>query len=109
VKFLVDANLPRALVAWLSEEGADAQYVDDLLTPPAADDDIWNLAVAGRYVVVSKDADFASRATRDPAVRVVWIRCGNLKLTASKEWFSTRSGAMRGLLQIDSEDVIELR
>lgn len=109
MKPLIDANLPRALASWLSAGGDDAKYVDDLLAPPAADNDIWNLAVADGYVVVTKDADFATRATHDRRVRVVWVRCGNLKLAAFQAWFAARSDAMRGLLLIDSEEVIELR
>jgi predicted nuclease of predicted toxin-antitoxin system len=108
VKFLVDANLPRALTSWLADGGNEAFYVDDLLAAPAADDDIWKLAAANAFVVVSKDSDFAVRAARDADVRVVWIRCGNLKLSVFKEWFAARSEAMHRLLGM-GEQVIELR
>lgn len=111
MKFLIDANLPRALAAWIAaggDAGDDVAYIDDLLSPPAADDDIWNLALAQGAVVVTKDADFAVRAARDDRVRVVWIRCGNLKLKLFEAWFAARTEAMRRLLAMD-ERVVELR
>lgn len=108
MRFLVDANLPRALAAWLAEDGDEATYVDDLLAPPARDEDIWDLAVSRDYVAVSKDSDFAARAARDQRVRVVWIRCGNLKLAVFQGWFLTRRDAMRRLLEMD-ERVVQLR
>ncbi len=40
MKFLVDANLPRVLATWLAADGDEAGHADDLLQPPAADDDI---------------------------------------------------------------------
>ncbi|MCL4716827.1 MAG: DUF5615 family PIN-like protein [Hyphomonadaceae bacterium] len=108
MKFLVGANLPPALARWLAEGGDEAVYVDHLITPPGADDAIWDLAVAQGFVIVSKDADFAARVARDQAVRVVWVRCGNLKLSLFRAWFANRADAMRRLLQMD-ERLIELR
>jgi predicted nuclease of predicted toxin-antitoxin system len=108
VRYLVDANLPRALTGWLAANGDEAFYVDDLLAPSAADALIWDLAVAQSYVIVSKDADFAVRATRDQRVQVVWLRCGNLKLAPFEAWFQARHEAMLRLLQMN-EGVVELR
>ena len=108
MKFLVDANLPRALATWLAAGGDDASYVDDLLTAPARDQDIWALAALQGLVIVTKDADFAGKAMRAEAAQVVWVRCGNLKLSAFKQWFEDRAEAMRRLLAM-GERVIELR
>jgi predicted nuclease of predicted toxin-antitoxin system len=108
VKYLVDANLPRALAGWLASDGDEAFYVDDLLAPPAADDGIWALAAARELIIVSKDADFAARAARDHQVRVVWIRCGNLKLRAFEAWIDARRAALRRQLD-DGERLVELR
>lgn len=108
MKFLVDANLPRPLTQWLAVEGDEALYVDDLLPPPARDDAIWNLALERDCVIVSKDADFADLAIRDQRVRVVWIRCGNLKIKFFEVWFSARREGMRRLL-LSNEHLIELR
>ncbi len=108
MKYLVDANLPRALTKWLAADGDEAAYVDDLLAPPADDDDIWELAADRGAIIVSKDADFATRAARDDRVRVVWIRCGNLKLSVFETWIAARSSALRSLIA-EGERLIELR
>lgn len=108
MKFLVDANLPRALTGWLRIPGHEALYVDDLLQPPAKDDAIWKLAAERGLVIVTKDADFAAKAARDASVRVVWVRCGNLKLDVFQVWFGSRADAMHRLLGM-GEQVVELR
>lgn len=108
MKFLVDANLPRALAQWLAADGDETLYVDDILAPPAADDDIWALAQDRDLIVVSKDSDFAARAVRDSRVRVVWIRCGNLKLNVFETWIAARRPALRRSL-LEGERLIELR
>lgn len=108
MKFLVDANLPAALAGWLAEDGHDAAHVDDLLHPPADDDAIWILAAQTGRIVITKDVDFAQRAARDTTVQIVWVRCGNLKLTAFRPWFAARREAMCALLDL-GERVIELQ
>jgi hypothetical protein len=34
------------LTGWLAARGEEAVYVDDVLSPPAKDDDIWEFAAA---------------------------------------------------------------
>lgn len=108
MKFLVDANLPDAMVRWLWAEHDHAAYVDDLLPVASRDDAIWELARTQGMVVLSKDADFAVRAVRELTVQVVWIRCGNLKLRAFEAWFVSRMPTMRRLLDL-GEHLVELR
>jgi len=59
VNFLVDAQLPRQMAAWLTAAGCDAVYTLDL---PAgnrtADDQINDVADREQRVVVTKEADF---------------------------------------------------
>lgn len=44
----------------------------------ATDEDIWSHALKIGAIIVSKDQDFAERATRDAVgAQVVWIRLGN--------------------------------
>jgi predicted nuclease of predicted toxin-antitoxin system len=108
VKYLVDANLPRDLARWLASDSDEALYVDDLLTSPATDAEIWDLAARDGLIIVSKDADFAARAVRDERVRVVWIRCGNVKLRPFEAWVAARREAMRRLID-EGERLVELR
>ncbi|MET0183486.1 MAG: DUF5615 family PIN-like protein [Caulobacterales bacterium] len=108
MKFLIDANLPRALAQWLVSDEDEAFYVDDLLKPPATDNDIWAHASAGNFIIISKDADFAARAVRDGSVRIVWVRCGNLKLNVFEAWIAARRANMLRSLE-EGEHLIELR
>jgi len=78
VKFLVDANLPPALCAWLSERGHDATAVRDVGLRDAEDDPIWDWAVAHRAIIATKDEDFHQRRSRrEDGPQVLWIRIGN--------------------------------
>lgn len=79
MRFLLDAQLPPALVRHLKALGHQAEHVFDIGLVGASDAEIWARASADRAVILSKDDDFADRA-RDPAAKgqVVWIRLGNV-------------------------------
>ncbi len=72
MNFLVDAQLPRRMTAWLTAAGCDARHTLDL---PAgnrtADDQINDVADQEQRVVVTKDADFVDSHVlqRRPAKR----------------------------------------
>ena len=83
MRFLVDANLPPALAAWLGSRGHAALHVTEIGNPSRPDAVIWDEALAGGFVLISKDEDFARRrslTTKGP--QVVWIRLGNTRRVA---------------------------
>jgi len=78
LRFLIDANLPRQLAAWLESRGHRCEHVLDLGLAQSRDRDVWVRCHESGSVLVSKDEDFAVwvRAGRaGPAV--VWLRTGN--------------------------------
>jgi predicted nuclease of predicted toxin-antitoxin system len=78
MRFLVDAQLPRAICDMLSYPDHEAVHVKDVLPVDAADADIWRLALANGQALVTKDEDFARRlqsGAKGP--QIVWIRLGN--------------------------------
>lgn len=79
MRFLVDAQLPPALAAWLRAQGHEAAHVFDLGLTRAEDAVIWQRAEATVSVIVTKDEDFAVRAQLHPGPPVVWIRVGNTR------------------------------
>lgn len=87
MKFLVDANLPPGLAAWLRERAHEAIHVAD--EPEVALDDraVFEFAARHGYIIVTKDDDFAALATLadDPAA-VVWIRLGNATNRVLRNW-----------------------
>ena len=78
MRFLVDAQLPPALARWLGEHGFSATAVRQVGLRDSDDGSIWNFAVEGSWIVVTKDEDFVARCTVEPnAPTVVWLRIGN--------------------------------
>lgn len=76
MRFLVDANLPPRLVVWLTEQGHQAEYSDDLLGLGASDTAIFAAAKQASAVIVSKDRDFRL-LVQPPPPQLLWVRLGN--------------------------------
>lgn len=89
MRFIVDAQLPPALVRWLTETGHEAQHVEAVGLRDADDPPIWRHALEYGAVILTKDEDFAVRAQQDrSAPVVVWLRIGNCSNRALREWFA---------------------
>jgi predicted nuclease of predicted toxin-antitoxin system len=88
VRFLVDAQLPPALVGLLREHGHVAEHVTEIGPADAPDSDLWKYALENDAVIVTKDEDFADMVAigRDGPV-VVWVRVGNTRGAALLVWF----------------------
>ena len=85
-RFLVDAQLSRALARRLIQLGHEASHVYDHLAPQADDRDIAKLANEIGAGVVSKDADFADLARRGILDHtLVWLRMRNLSRNETLE------------------------
>lgn len=87
--FLVDANLPPGLAAWLRERGHDAIHIHD--QPGLALDDraIFEFARKHEYIIITKDEDFAALATLgDKPAAVVWVRIGNATNAMLQNWLA---------------------
>ena len=80
MKFLIDNQLPVALVHWMESRGEDAVHVLDLGYGQAADRLIWEVAARDLRIVVSKDEDFVILASRSgDQGRLLWLRVGNCR------------------------------
>lgn len=79
MKFVIDAQLPRMLVSFLTQRGHEAIHVSELpngfLTP---DSEITEYATEHDHVVISKDSDFidSAQVTGLPNVLLA-VRIGN--------------------------------
>ena len=90
MRFLVDAQLPPALVGWLAAKGHQAEHVGDLGMQAASDAAIWDHALATSAAIITKDEDFAQRKVLTAAgPAVVWIRLPNTRRRDLLEWFET--------------------
>ena len=78
MRLLFDQNLAARLVADLRDLFPGSVHVRDLDMASAADETVWNHALAHDLVIVSKDADFHQRSFLSaPPPKVIWIRLGN--------------------------------
>ena len=58
-KFLVDENIPPAVIEWLKLQGLDVKDVYDLSLAGATDDEIMALAQAEARIILTFDQHFA--------------------------------------------------
>ena len=107
MRFLIDAQLPPALCGWFEERGFEAEHVCRRLDGQTPDAEIAACAVAERFVLVTKDDDFALRY---PPVgyRLVWLRCGNITNEALRVWLGERWEPILAALEA-SETLVEVR
>jgi predicted nuclease of predicted toxin-antitoxin system len=109
VRFLVDTQLPEALVDWLRDHGHEAEHVLKIGLAQAKDTPIWLYAQAHGSVIMTKDEDFAEWVLRDrPGPAVVWLRVGNCSNRALRVWLEPLLPAI--VRQLEQGDrLIEVR
>ena len=94
-RFLVDAQLPPALARKIASAGYQATHVLDVGLLESSDSQIWNHAVEIGAVILTKDEDFAIRASvsKTPP-SIVWIRIGNCPNAKLLAWFESELPAV---------------
>lgn len=108
MKFIVDAQLPRSLAAFLREKGFDAIHTSDL---PEGNDtrdaEINRLSIAEERVLISKDGDFydSFTAKREP-YKLLHVRTGNTSNANLIDIFDKNLASI--LTELDERDVIEI-
>ena len=109
MRFLVDAQLPPALVQLLRDHGHVAEHVTDIGPGDAPDRDLWQYALGNKAVIVTKDEDFSLMfAMRGEAPAVVWVRVGNTRKAVLLAWFEPLIGQIVELVA-SGQKLIELR
>jgi predicted nuclease of predicted toxin-antitoxin system len=89
VKFLIDAQLPPALVRLFEGAGCEAEHVIDMSMASCDDSSIRDYAASKAAVIVTKDEDFAARIQMNPeGPAVVWLRIGNCSNRALLQWLA---------------------
>ena len=87
-KFVVDANLPYLFSLWKSEKFIHVYDINDSMT----DEEIWNYAKENKLTIITKDADFSTKALfKAPPPKVIHLKIGNMKMRQlydflSKNW-----------------------
>jgi len=89
MRFLVDAQLPPALARFFEARGHEAKAAREVGLRQAEDPAVWTFALAGAWIVVTKDEDFAIRISVVPTgPAIVWLRIGNTSKQALLGWFA---------------------
>ena len=102
MRFLVDAQLPPDLAAWLRSKGHEAHHVVEVGLREASDAAIWASAIAESQMIVTKDRDFVDWArARTPKARILRIRFGNVRRDALIARFETAWGELLEVLVSD--------
>ncbi len=80
MKFLIDAQLPRRMVVWLTASGCDAVHTLDLPDGNrTTDEQVNDVADREQRVVITKDADFVdTHILRDRPAKLLLISTGNI-------------------------------
>src|SRR5215813_10828836 len=80
MNFLVDAQLPRRMAAWLTAAGCDAVHTLDLPDGNrTTDEQVNDVADREQRVVVTKDADFVdSHLLRGRPAKLLLVSTGNI-------------------------------
>lgn len=109
MRFLVDAQLPPALVQPLTACGHVAEHVADIGLRDADDSSIWDYALRHQAIIITKDEDFPHRLRQSRAAPViVWLRVGNTSRRALLEWFGPLIARIVQLIQ-QGDRLIEVR
>jgi predicted nuclease of predicted toxin-antitoxin system len=109
VRFLVDAQLPPRLAAWLVARGHEAVHVESIGLRHDDDGPILQWAISNDAVLVTKDRDFAPRPVEPPSpIQIVWIRTGNVSNRVLFERLEVGWPAVEAFL-IANQRVVEIR
>ncbi|MFZ5575038.1 MAG: DUF5615 family PIN-like protein [Pseudomonadota bacterium] len=93
-RFLIDARLPPALARKLAAMGHEATHLLDVGLLESSVGAIWDYAMSQGAIIVTKDEDFAIRASVSEAPpRIVWI--SNRQLQQRKIAGLARTGTPR--------------
>ena len=80
MKFLIDAQLPRRMTAWLSSAGCDAVHTLDLPDGNrTTDEQVLECAAREQRAVVTKDSDFVnSHLLQARPAKLLLVSTGNI-------------------------------
>lgn len=80
MKFLVDAQLPKAVALFLRGRGFDALHTLDLPEKNVTDDlQINRISLAEQRIVISKDSDFYdSYSAKQQPYKLLYLTMGNI-------------------------------
>lgn len=79
-KFLLDENIPDAVLVWMANRGIDAVSIVQLRMQATPDDEIIPFAEQNGRIIITQDSDFATEIMRHGlrSIGVIFIRPGHV-------------------------------
>ena len=108
MKFIVDAQLPRSLAAFLRGQGFDVIHTCELPNGNETTDvEINRLSLSDQRILISKDGDFydSFSATKEP-YKLLYVRTGNISNEKLIELFEKNIVSI--LRELEEGDVVEI-
>lgn len=101
MKLLLDENLSRRLIPFLTHEFPGSSQVALLGMEQASDMEIWNYAKDHGFVIVTKDSDYYDLSLlRGTPPKIIWLKVGNAnKASITKKLIDNRETIEQLLLQ----------
>lgn len=109
MRFLVDAQLPPGLAAWLGSQGYSATAVRDVGLRDSDDGSILDFAKDGGWILVTKDEDFLKRSfSEESCPAIVWLRIGNCTNRSLFAWLEPLLPRIVEMLE-SGQRIVEVR
>lgn len=107
MKFLIDQNISRRLVAPIADAYPGTVHVSDTGLTDAADRVIWEYARDNGLTMLTKDSDFNNLAVlHGPPPKVVWIRLGNASTSEIADALLSQGAAIEAFAVSTEESVL---
>ncbi len=108
MKFIVDAQLPRSLAAFIRSLGYDVLHTSELPRGnDTTDGEINRLSLSEKRTVISKDGDFYNSFTaKKEPYKLLHVRTGNITNTELLELFGKNFHSI--VRQLEESDVVEI-
>jgi predicted nuclease of predicted toxin-antitoxin system len=109
VNFLIDHQLPPALVGFFRERGCESLHVSELGMTSCSDAEIFQYARANHQIIVTKDEDFFYLCRRlESDVSLLWVRLGNCRTSMLLTTFSQQWKEILGCFE-SGDRIVEIR
>jgi len=108
MKFIVDAQLPKALCLFLAKEGHDCIHTLEMSRKNrSSDEEINELSIKEQRILISKDVDFYNRyLVKVEPYKLIYLTTGNISNNKLMEII--RKNLERILEEISSNQVVEI-
>ncbi len=108
MKFLIDAQLPKALAIFLNNQGYHSIHTLDLPSKnKTSDSEIIELSLKENLIVISKDSDFYnSFLQKGEPYKLIYLKVGNMSTTEISSLFANNLSVI--VNQITANFVIEI-